>query len=177
MTHKMTIDLKSHIREIPDFPVKGILFYDISTLLAHPKAWRYAVDRITENVEPLKPDVLACVEARGFLVAAPLALNLGCGFVMMRKKNKLPGETIGRNYAMEYGMGRLEIRKDAVAPGQKVVVVDDLLATGGTMAAAVNLLQDAGAEVLSAAFIMELSFLEGRRRLPVPCSALISYDH
>ena len=118
MTHKMTIDLKSHVREVPDFPVKGILFYDISTLLAHPEAWRYTVDRIAENVEPLKPDMLVSVEARGFLVAAPLALSLGCGLVMIRKKNKLPGGTIGRNYAMEYGMGRLEIQKDAVIPGQ-----------------------------------------------------------
>ena len=176
MSHKMQIDLKDHIRQIPDFPKKGILFYDISTLLAHAQAWRYAVDQMAERISCLKPDVLVGIESRGFLVAAPLALALGTGFVMVRKKGKLPGPTIGYEYALEYGTDKVEIQRDAIRPDQKIVVVDDLLATGGTMAATIELLRAAGGEVLSAAFVMELAFLGGRKRLPVPCSSLISYD-
>ncbi len=170
------MDLKDHIRGIPDFPKPGILFYDISTLLAEPKAWQEAIDQLAEVVGPYKPDVLAGIESRGFLVAAPLALALGCGFTMVRKAGKLPGETVAYSYDLEYGSDTIEIQSDAVKPGQRVVILDDLLATGGTMAAAVKLFEKVGAEVAGAACIIELTFLSGRSRLNVPFNALIAYD-
>ncbi len=170
------MDLKHHIRSIPDFPKPGILFYDISTLLAHPQAWRVAIDRLADSIGAYKPDLLAGIESRGFLLAAPLALALGCGFVMIRKPGKLPGATVGLDYALEYGTDRVEVQQDAVAPGQRVVIVDDLLATGGTMAAGIALLRQVGAEVPAAAALIELTFLAGRARLDVPATVLISYD-
>ncbi|MGP1395341.1 MAG: adenine phosphoribosyltransferase [Inquilinaceae bacterium] len=170
------MNLKDHIRSVPDFPKPGILFYDIATLLAHPKAWRETVDRLADIVRPLKPDLLVGIESRGFLTAAPLALTLGCGFVMLRKKGKLPGATVSHTYELEYGEDTIEIQKDAVTPGQRVVVMDDLLATGGTMAASIALLREVGADVRGVACIIELTFLNGRSRFDVPASALISYD-
>ncbi len=170
------MNLKDHIAEIPDFPEPGILFYDISPLLAHPKAWQETVNRLSAAVAEHKPDVLAGIESRGFLVAAPLALQLNLGFVMIRKKNKLPGETIPYTYDLEYGSDTIEIQADAVAPGQKVVVLDDLLATGGTMQATVALLRSLGAEVKGGACIIELTFLKGRERLDIPFSSILSYD-
>ncbi len=170
------MDLKHYIRGIPDFPKPGILFYDISTLLRHPDAWQVAMGRLANVVRAYQPDLLAGIESRGFLLTAPLALKLGCGFIMLRKRGKLPGGTVGHDYALEYGTDRLEIQKDAVAPGQRVVLLDDLLATGGTMAAAVTLLRTAGAMVPAAAALIELSFLGGRARLDMPFSALVSYD-
>ncbi len=170
------MNLKDHVRTIPDFPKPGILFYDISTLLAHKDAWQVAVAQLTEAVAPHKPDLLAGIESRGFLVAAPLALQLGCGFVMIRKKGKLPGETVGFEYDLEYGTDVIEIQADAVEQGQRVVVLDDLLATGGTMAAAIGLLRQCGADVVAAACLMELTFLEGRDRLDVPVTTLLRYD-
>lgn len=170
------MDLKDHIRSIPDFPKPGILFYDISTLLAHEDAWQVAMGRLSRMVRAYHPDVLAGIESRGFLTAAPLALKLGCGFIMVRKKGKLPGETISYEYELEYGTDCIEIQKDAIKPGQRVVVLDDLLATGGTMNAAVHLLRNAGAEVVAAANIIELSFLNGRQKLDVPVESLITYD-
>lgn len=170
------LDLKAHIRGIPDFPKPGILFYDISTLLRHGPAWRAAVARLADAIRPHKPDVLAGIESRGFLVAAPLALELGLGFVMIRKPGKLPGLTIGLNYALEYGTDRVEMQADAVSKGARVVVLDDLLATGGTMAASINLLRQAGAVVPCAAALIELSFLEGRKRLDVPVETLVRYE-
>jgi adenine phosphoribosyltransferase len=127
-------------------------------------------------VRAYHPTVLAGVESRGFLLAAPLALKLGCGFVMLRKRGKLPGATVGLDYDLEYGQDRIEIQADAVAPGAKVVVVDDLLATGGTMAAGIKLLKSVGAEVVAAAALIELTFLQGRKKLDVPFEALIKYD-
>ena len=171
-----TIDLKNHIRSIPEFPKPGILFYDISTLLAHPKAWHETIEQMAETIKKHKPDVLAGIESRGFLLAAPLALALGTGFVMLRKQGKLPGITVRHTYALEYGTDTIEIQADAVAKGKRVVLVDDLLATGGTMAAAVTLLEQVGAVVPAAACIIELTFLEGRKRLPVPVEALLKYD-
>jgi adenine phosphoribosyltransferase len=170
------MDLKDHIRGIPDFPKPGILFYDISTLLREADAWQVAMGRMARAVRAYGPDLVAGVESRGFLIAAPLALKLGCGFIMIRKRGKLPGETVGLNYALEYGEDRVEIQADAVHPGQRVVVVDDLLATGGTMAAGIALLRSVGAVVPAAATLIELSFLNGRSRLDVPCEALVSYD-
>ncbi len=174
--HDDSIDLKDHIRGIPDFPKPGILFYDISTLLRHGPAWRTAMARLARIIRPYKPDLLAGIESRGFLVAAPLALELGLGFVMLRKPRKLPGATIGLDYALEYGTDRIEIQADGVQPGQRVVLLDDLLATGGTMAAGIALLRKVGAEVPAAAALIELTFLGGRDRLDVPFEALLPYD-
>jgi adenine phosphoribosyltransferase len=171
-----TLDLRAHIRGIPDFPKPGILFYDISTLLRHGPAWRAAMARLARIIRPYRPDLLAGIESRGFLVAAPLALELGLGFIMLRKPRKLPGETIGLDYALEYGSDRIEMQADAVVPGQRVVLLDDLLATGGTMAAAIALLRQAGAEVPAAAALIELTFLGGRSRLDLPFEALLRYD-
>jgi len=170
------MNLKDHIRSIPDFPKPGILFYDISTLLAHPKAWHATIERMADAVRPHKPDVLAGIESRGFLLAAPLALALGTGFVMLRKQGKLPGITVRHTYALEYGTDTIEIQADAIDKGKRVVLVDDLLATGGTMAAAIKLLEQVGAVVPAAACVIELTFLEGRSRIPVPVEALLKYD-
>ena len=169
-------ELKSHIRGIPDFPKPGILFYDISTLLRHGSAWKAAVAMMAGRITPYQPMLLAGIESRGFLLAAPLALELGLGFIMLRKPRKLPGAVIGFDYALEYGTDRIEMQADAVEPGQRVVLLDDLLATGGTMAAGVGLLQQAGAIVPAVATLIELSFLGGRSRLHVPVETLLSYD-
>ncbi|WP_421989242.1 adenine phosphoribosyltransferase [Roseococcus sp.] len=169
-------ELKSHIRGIPDFPKPGILFYDISTLLRHGPAWKAAMAAMAARVTPHKPDLLAGIESRGFLLAAPLALELGLGFIMLRKPRKLPGPTVGYDYALEYGTDRIEMQADAVQPGQRVVLLDDLLATGGTMAAGLALLQQAGAVVPAVAALIELTFLEGRKKLSVPVETLLAYD-
>jgi adenine phosphoribosyltransferase len=170
------MNLKDHIRSIPDFPKPGILFYDISTLLAHPEAWRATVERLAEAVRPQRPDLLVGIESRGFLVAAPLAYALGSGFAMVRKKGKLPGKTVRFTYDLEYGSDTIEIQEDAISPGQRVIVVDDLIATGGTTEAAIKLVTQQGGAVVGAACIIELSFLNGRSRIPVPVTAMISYD-
>ncbi len=170
------MDLKDHIRGIPDFPKPGILFYDISTLLRHADAWQVAMGRLARIVTAHQPDIIAGIESRGFLMAAPLALKLGVGFVMLRKRGKLPGATIGLDYGLEYGQDRIEIQADAITPGQRVVVVDDLLATGGTMAAGIALLRQVGAEVPGAAVLIELTALAGRDRLDVPVQSLMQYE-
>jgi adenine phosphoribosyltransferase len=172
----MRMDLKQHIRSIPDFPKPGILFYDISTLLAHPLAWRRTVERLAEALRPHAPDLLIGIESRGFLVAAPLAYALGCGFAMVRKRGKLPGKTVRYTYDLEYGSDTIEIQGDAVAPGQRVAVLDDLVATGGTMQAAINLVRLQGGIVAAAACIIELRFLHGRERLDVPFTSMIAFD-
>lgn len=169
------MDLKSYIRDVPDFPKPGILFRDISPLLASAVAWKAAVDRLAEAIAPYKPDLLAGIESRGFLVTAPLALTMGCGFMMVRKRGKLPGKTVPHTYALEYGEDTLEIQENAVKPGTRVVVLDDVLATGGTLNAAIALLQKSGADVRAAACLIELKFLEGRKRLPVAFDSLVQY--
>ncbi len=169
------LDLKQHIRGIPDFPKPGILFYDISTLLRNADAWQVAMGRLSRAVAPARPDLLAGVESRGFLLAAPLASKLGCGFLMLRKPGKLPGPTVSVQYELEYGSDSLHIQQDAITPGQRVVVVDDLLATGGTLAASVALLRKVGAEVTAAAVIIEILSLGGRERIGVPTTALVTY--
>jgi adenine phosphoribosyltransferase len=170
------MNIKDHIRSIPDFPKPGIQFYDISTLLAHAEAWKEAVRQLADAVRPHKPDLLVGIESRGFLLAAPLALTLGLGFVMIRKRGKLPGDIIAHNYDLEYGSDTIEIQADAIKPGARVVVLDDLLATGGTMVAAINLLRRVGAEVTAAQFLIELAFLKGAEKLDVPAQSLVSYD-
>jgi adenine phosphoribosyltransferase len=170
------MDFKQHIRAVPDFPRPGILFYDISTLLAHAEAWRAMVEELAAAVQPLRPDLLVGIESRGFLVAAPLAYALGCGFAMVRKKGKLPGRTVDHTYDLEYGSDTIEMQQDAVAPGKRVVVLDDLIATGGTLQAAIELVRGQGALVEGAACIIELSFLGGRRRIEAPLTTMITYD-
>ena len=168
--------LKDHIRSIPDFPKPGILFYDISTLLAHADAWQVALGRLAKMVSQFQPGVLAGIESRRFLAAA-LASRLGLGFTMIRKKGKLMGDIIGHEYELEYGTDTIEIQSDAVEKGQRVVILDDLLATGGTMAASIELIKKAGIEVVGAACIIELTFLDGRSKLNgIPFDALMAYD-
>ena len=170
------MNLREHIRTIPDFPKPGILFYDISTLLMHPQGWHATVNQLADVVSPHKPDLLAGIESRGFLVAAPLAYQLGLGFAMVRKAGKLPGATVPFTYDLEYGTDTIEIQGDAVEPGQRVVLLDDLLATGGTMNAAAQLFRKCGADVRAAACIIELTFLKGREKLDIPITTLVSYD-
>jgi adenine phosphoribosyltransferase len=170
------MDFKSHIRAIPNFPKPGIRFYDISTLLAHPQAWRAAVEQLAAAIRPHRPDLLVGIESRGFLVAAPLAYAIGSGFAMVRKQGKLPGKTVRFSYDLEYGTDTIEIQEDAIAPGQRVIIVDDLLATGGTMQAAIALVERQGGAVAAAACIIELAFLNGRRRLNVPLTSMVVYD-
>jgi adenine phosphoribosyltransferase len=170
------MDVKKHIRGIPDFPKPGILFYDISTLLAHAEAWQATVRRLDAALRPYQPELLIGIESRGFLVAAPLAYSLGCGFAMVRKKGKLPGVTIPYTYDLEYGTDTIEIQADAIRPGQRVIVLDDLLATGGTLNAAIRLCRMVGGDVLAAACIIELAFLDGRKRLDVPFASVVEYQ-
>lgn len=161
----MDINFKDYIREIPDFPQPGILFKDITTLLKHGEAYRAAIEALKESVKDKEIDVIAGPEARGFVIGAPLALALGVGFVPIRKSGKLPGETIEASYDLEYGNDRLAIHKDAIAPGQKVLIADDLLATGGTISTTINLIRQIGGEVAGAAFLIELEDLKGREKL------------
>jgi adenine phosphoribosyltransferase len=170
------MNIKDHIRSIPDFPKPGILFYDISTLLAHPNAWAKTVDHMAEAIQPWAPTKLIGIESRGFLLAAPLALKLGLGFAMLRKKGKLPGPVVSHQYALEYGTDTIEIQSDAVNSNDRVVILDDLLATGGTLAAAVQLINNQGATVAGAACIIELTFLDGRSKVSCPLETLITYD-
>ena len=172
----MSIILQDHVGEIPDFPKPGILFYDISPLLAHAGAWAEAVEQLAAVIEPHKPDLLVGIESRGFLVAAPLAFRMGRGFVMIRKQGKLPGDTIRHEYSLEYGSDAVEIKKDFIEPGQRIVILDDLLATGGTARATMELLNQVGANVVAAAFLIELVGLGGRERMNgLPIAALMRY--
>ena len=170
------MEIRDHIRTIEDFPKPGILFYDISTLLAHPQAWRHTVDLLAVAIRQHQPDMLVGIESRGFLVAAPLSLQLGCGFIMARKQGKLPGPTFSHTYDLEYGTDTIEIQEDAISAGARVVVIDDLLATGGTTAATIALLRSVGADVRAAAFIIELNGLGGRDKLDVPLTVLVDFD-
>jgi adenine phosphoribosyltransferase len=170
------MDLKAHIRQIPDFPKSGILFYDISTLLQAPAAWRAAIDQLATMVTAHRPDRLVGIESRGFIVAAPIAVQLGIGFGMVRKRGKLPGSVVAHTYSLEYGMDSIEISADLIPSGSRVVVTDDLIATGGTAAATVALLRKIGAEPVAAVFLIELTKLNGRAKLDVPVGTLLRYD-
>jgi len=159
------MDLATHIRDIPDFPVPGIVFKDITPLLQDSAAFKQAIDELYEQTRELNPDVVAGMESRGFLFAAPLAYRLGVGFVPVRKLGKLPSETSSVEYELKYGTNTLEIHRDAIQPGQRVLVVDDLLATGGTVGATVGLIRQLGGEIVAAAFLIELDALNGRANL------------
>ena len=169
-------DLKKLIREIPDFPKPGILFYDITTLLKDKKGFRLVIDRLTEQVAATKPDIVIGIEARGFIFAPALAYHLGAGFVPIRKPKKLPSATEQISYELEYGLDTLEVHKDAISRGTRVLIADDLLATGGTSVAAGNLIERLGGEVAGFAFVVELEFLKGRERLAgYKVSSLLQY--
>jgi len=170
-------DLKKMIREVPDWPKPGILFYDLTTLLKDKKGFGTLIERLCEHYAGKTIDVVAGVEARGFIFAPALAMRLGAGFVPVRKPKKLPWKTTQVTYALEYGSDTLEIHEDAVQPGQKVLVCDDLLATGGTAAATVELVRKLKGEVVGTCFAVELSFLHGRAKLPgLDVFSLIQYD-
>ncbi len=159
------MDLRSTIRDIPDFPKKGIIFKDITTLLKDPQALKTALDKMHEAVKGMKIDKIVALESRGFLFGMHLAYSLGLGFIPIRKPGKLPAETITEEYALEYGTDKIQIHKDALQKGEKVLIVDDLLATGGTAEGAVKLVKKLGAEVAGLLFLIELSFLKGREKL------------
>lgn len=158
-------DLKQYIREIPDFPKPGILFYDITTLLQQPKALRMTVDRFTWMFADRRVDKVVGTESRGFMFAPNLAYNLNAGFVPVRKPGKLPAKTVSRTYELEYGTDELEVHEDAVEPGEQVLIIDDLIATGGTARASAKLVEDLGGDVVGLGFIVELTFLGGRKLL------------
>ena len=171
--------LRTAIRTIPDFPSPGILYRDVTTLLADPVALRRAVDGLAEVAEDGTVDAVAGIEARGFVFGAAVAVRLGCAFVPVRKPGKLPHETIGVDYELEYGSDRLEMHVDAVDPGARVLLVDDLIATGGTALAGVGLLRSAGAEVVGAAFVVDLPDLGGAaalREAGVDVHTLVGFD-
>ena len=170
-------ELKPLIREIPDYPKPGILFYDLTTLLKDKRGFHALIDALCAHYSNAKVDVVAGIEARGFIFAPALAYSLDAGFVPVRKPKKLPAKTSSVSYALEYGTDSLEIHEDAIQPGQKVIICDDLLATGGTAAATVKLVRQLGGEVAGAAFAVELTFLSGRKKLDgIDVLSLIQYD-
>jgi adenine phosphoribosyltransferase len=172
-----SFDLRATIRDIPDFPKPGIVFKDIMPLLADAKALRWTVEQLAEWAEPREVDYVVGAEARGFILGSALAYRLGCGFVAARKPGKLPYLTVGAKYALEYGFDALEMHVDALPKRARVLVHDDLLATGGTAKAKIDLIEQLGAEVVGLAFVVELSFLGGRDKLyPYPVHALVTYD-
>ncbi len=169
-------DLKAYIREVPDFPKPGILFYDITTLLKDPKALRMTVDRFVWLFSELHVDKVVGIESRGFMFAPLLAYNLNAGFVPVRKPGKLPAAKVEMAYDLEYGSDCVQMHRDAVAEGERVLIVDDLIATGGTAAAAARLIKAQGAEVVALGFVIELGFLDGRSKLdPFRVESLIRY--
>ena len=164
------------IRDVPDFPKEGIIFKDITPVLQDHAAFAEVIDRLCEYAAEVKPDLIVGVESRGFILGSPVALRLGKGFVPVRKIGKLPHDTIKREYALEYGTNAVEMHRDAVAPGQRVLIVDDLLATGGTAAASAGLVEELGGQVVGIAFLIELQFLNGRDVLSdYPVKSFITY--
>ncbi len=177
LTWVIRLDLKKHIREVKDFPKKGILFYDITTLLQNHESLQGSIDQLYDLVKDKKIDKVTAIESRGFIFAVPLALKLGVGFAMIRKPGKLPYDKIEESYDLEYGSNTIEIHNDAIKQGENVLVVDDLLATGGTAKAACNLVEKLGGKVASMLFLVELTFLKGRDKLKnYPVLSLINYD-
>jgi len=171
------VELKKLIREVPDYPKPGILFYDVTTLLKDKTGFHALVDSLCKHYAGAHVDIVVGIEARGFIFAPALAYSLGAGFVPVRKPKKLPAKTASVTYALEYGTDTLEIHSDAVLAGQRVIICDDLLATGGTAAATVELVRQLGGQVIGAAFAVELTFLNGRKKLPgLDVFSLIQYD-
>ncbi len=170
------MDLKALIRDIPDFPKPGILFRDITTLLRDPAGLQYTIDSMAEKCQDFAPDYIIGMESRGFIFGVPVACKLGKGFIPIRKPNKLPASVHTVEYALEYGTDRLQMHQDAFAPGSRILIIDDLIATGGTADAAAQLVQQAEGELVGFGFIIELVGLEGRKNLPdVPIVTLLQY--
>ena len=170
-------EVKKAIRTVPDYPKPGILFYDITTILQDPKHFKTVVDALVERYAPMDISKILAMESRGFIYGAPLATAIGAGFVPLRKPGKLPYKTVSESFELEYGADSLEMHEDAVNKGERVVVLDDLLATGGTAAASVNLARKCGAHVVEAGFVIELTFLHGRDKLvDVPVYSMIQFD-
>lgn len=157
--------VEDYVRSIPDFPEKGIIFRDITTVIQDPDGLALAIDGMKEKLDGVDFDVIAGAESRGFIFGAPIAYSMGKGFVLIRKKGKLPCETVSTKYELEYGTAEIEMHKDSIKPGQKVVLVDDLMATGGTIAASIKLIEELGGEVVKVLFLMELAGLKGREKL------------
>ena len=171
------IDLKKYIREIPDWPVKGVNFKDITTLLQNPKVFKYTVDQMCRPFLSQKIDKIVAIDARGFLLAAPMAYKMNCGVVLVRKKGKLPYKIIEKQYQKEYGVDILTMHQDAINKGEKVLIVDDLLATGGTIAATVEMVESLGGKIVGMSFIIDLPFLGGSGKLKkYKLEYLIKYD-
>lgn len=172
-------NLKSLVRTIPDYPKAGILFRDVTTLLADAQGFKAAIAQMAEPFRTEPVDAVAGIEARGFILGGAIADRLGCGFIPIRKKGKLPWKTIGQEYTLEYGVDIIEIHEDAIRPGERILIVDDLIATGGTAEAAAKLVRRSGGQVLAAAFIVDLPALGGMKRLEaisVPCHALMAFE-
>lgn len=173
----MNADLAAHIRDIADFPEAGVVFKDITPLLGDPDALRTTVDRFADTHRSQQITKVVGIEARGFILAAPVAIALGAGFVPVRKAGKLPWTVEGQDYDLEYGTDRVEVHADAIAPGERVLVLDDILATGGTAAATIALVEKLGGVVVATTFLLELAFLHGRRRLEGhPITSLVTVD-
>src|ERR671923_59494 len=171
------MDLSSKIRDIPDFPKRGIVFKDIMPLLADPEAMQETVEQLAAFAEPRKPDYILGAEARGFILGAALAYRLGCGFIAARKPGKLPWRTVSAKYALEYGFDALELHADAITGGARVLIHDDLLATGGTAKAKIDLVERLGAQVVGLVFVVELTLLKGRDKLAgYDVHSLVQYD-
>jgi adenine phosphoribosyltransferase len=172
----VTVDLRALVRDVPDFPTEGIVFKDIMPLVADPEAFRETIERLAEWARPRRPDIVLGAEARGFIFGGALAYALGCGFVAARKPGKLPWHTVTATYELEYGSDRLEVHADALRAGMRVLVLDDVLATGGTAKAKIELVEQLGATPVGVAFVIELTFLGGREKLAgYDVHALIAY--
>lgn len=177
MSSAASIDLNDYIRDIPDFPKPGIVFKDITPLLGDATAFKACIDRLADQFRGQQIDVITAAEARGFIFAAPLAIELGVGFVPIRKPGKLPYQKRSYSYELEYGTDTLEMHIDGISPGQRVLVLDDLLATGGTVQACCKMIEECEATIVSCAFLIELKFLNGAEKLtPHPIFSLVEYD-
>jgi adenine phosphoribosyltransferase len=170
------LDLDDYIRKVPDFPKKGILFYDITSVLSAPRAFKYCIDRMTEIYASQKIDAVAAIEARGFIFASPFACNMGIPLILIRKKGKLPGNTLSKTFELEYGSAEIEILPTDIKKGSRILLVDDLVATGGTLRASRELLAEAGANVVEVFGVIGLPFLEyGKKLAGLPVTTLIEY--
>jgi adenine phosphoribosyltransferase len=170
-------DLKGKIRNIPDFPIKGVVFRDITTLISNPEAFKFAIDHLHERYSNNKPDLIVGIESRGFIFGGALADRLGVGFIPARKPGKLPADTVEESYELEYGKATLQIHADAIEKGQRILILDDLLATGGTLAATAKLVEKLGGIIEEIVIIIELTFLKGREKLPGKnIYSLVQYD-
>lgn len=172
------MDLKQYIREVPDWPINGVNFKDITTLLQDARLFKFVIDEMAKPYLKWSIDKIVAIDARGFLLATPIAYKLGCGVSLIRKKGKLPYKTIEKSYQKEYGPDILTMHEDTIKPGEKVLIVDDLLATGGTVAAAVELVEELGGQIVGMSFIINLPFLGGSKKLnKYKLNWLVSYDH